>query len=108
MIWNYNELLEALRNKQLYELFIANYIYKSNNIFARRNGTDKVIMNYYSPEYETLTITFQNREILFEGNSSRTSFKISLDTRSAFNAYVNSSVTYQDQFLITEETMNER
>ena len=103
MIWDYNQLLEALRTQQLYELFIANCIHKSNNIFARRNGTDKVIMNYYSPEYETLTITFQNREILFEGNSPRASFKISLDTRSAFNAYCNSSVTYQDQFLITED-----
>lgn len=103
MIWDYNKLLEALRSKQLYELFITNYIHKSNNIFARRNGTDKVIMNYYSPEYETMTITFQNREILFEGNSARAQFKISLDTRSAFNAYCNSSVTYQDQFLITED-----
>lgn len=103
MIWDYNKLLEALRSKQLYELFIANYIHKSNSIFARRNGIDKVIMNYYSPEYETMTITFQNREILFEGNSARASFKISLDTRSAFNGYCNSSVTYQDQFLITED-----
>jgi hypothetical protein len=103
MIWDYNKLLEVLKSKQLYELFIANYIHKSNNIFARRNGTDKVIMNYYSPEYETLTITFQNREILFEGNSSNASFKVTLDTRSAFNTYVTSSVTYNAHFLITQE-----
>jgi hypothetical protein len=103
MIWDYNKLLEALRSKQLYELFITNYIHKSNNIFARRNGIDKVIMNYYSPEYETMTITFQNREILFEGNSSNASFKVTLDTRSDFNTYVTSSVTYNAHFLITQE-----
>ena len=104
MIWDYNKLLEALKSKQLYELFIEVFKYnRSHNIFAGRNGTDKFIMNYYSPEYETMTITFQNKEILFEGNSPRASFKVSIDTRSAFNTYCNSSVTYVDQFLITED-----
>lgn len=98
-MWNYDELLQAIKEGTLYELYAKNIPHTHNMYTCNYRGKLKLTCKEFTPYEEFLTELHQTyKQITLTGRSVGCGFFIKIDARNAHKVSVEGHIEYNHNF----------
>jgi hypothetical protein len=106
MLWNYNDLMEAIKEGKLFEFYVSKIpLTDSMNTYEFR-GKAKLTCKEFMPYAEFYTDLKQDyKQIVLTGRNEECGFSINIDVRNPYRAGVEGHIEYNNTFEVINDVL---
>lgn len=106
MLWNYNDLMEAIKQEKLFEFYVKNIPFTDTMYVYDFRGKSKLTCKESTPYSEFYTELKQDyKQITLTGRNEECGFSINIDARNLFKADVEGRIEYNHTFEVINNVL---
>ena len=106
MLWNYNDLMEAIKQEKLFEFYVKNIPYADSLFVYNFRGKAKLTCKEFMPYSEFYTELKQDyKQITLTGRNEECGFSINIDARNPFKTGVEGRIEYNHTFEVINNVL---
>lgn len=106
MLWNYNDLMEAIKQGKLFEFYVKNIPFTDSMYVYDFRGKAKLTCKEFKPYTEFYTDLKQDyKQIILTGRNDECGFSINIDARNPYKAGVEGHIEYNHTFEVINDVL---
>ena len=95
MLWNYNDLMQAIKEGKLFEFYVKNIPFTDSTYMYYFSGKSKLTCKEFVPYSEFYTdLQHEYKQIMLRGRNEECGFSITIDARNPYRAGVEGHIEY--------------
>ena len=106
MLWNYNDLMQAIKEGKLFEFYVKNIPFTDSTYMYYFSGKSKLTCKEFVPYSEFYTdLQHEYKQIMLRGRNEECGFSITIDVRNPYRAGVEGHIEYNHTFEVTNDVL---
>lgn len=106
MLWNYNDLLKAIKENRLFEFYVKNIPHTDSTFMYHFSGKSKLTCKEFEPYAEFYTdLQHEYKQIMLRGRNEECGFSIAIDARNPFKTGVEGHIEYNHKFEVNNNVL---
>ena len=106
MLWNYNDLMQAIKENKLFEFYVKNIPLTDCMYVYDFRGKAKLTCKNFVPYSEFYTdLKHDYKQITLSGRNEECGFSINIDTRNPFKVGVEGHIEYNHTFEVINDVL---
>ena len=106
MLWNYNDLLQAIKENKLFEFYVKNIPFTDSMYVYDFSGKSKLTCKEFVPYSEFYTdLQHEYKHIMLRGRNEECGFSIAIDARNPFKTSVEGHIEYNHNFEVNNNVL---
>lgn len=106
MLWNYNDLMQAIKEGKLFEFYVKNIPFTDSTYMYYFSGKSKLTCKEFVPYSEFYTdLQHEYKQIMLRGRNEECGFSITIDVRNPYRAGVEGHIEYNHTFEVINDVL---